>query len=95
MRPALRAVANWFRMRRKLRELALLSSDWDSYGSVPPTADAIESAQFVLDQLFRNHHISPVSGGGIQFDFCIGNNDVEISIDPEGSVDVWSDSCGR
>jgi len=84
----------WLGLRRsRLDEVASLPANWDSYGSVPPTADAVESARFVLEQLDRDHHISPVSGGGIQIDLRIGNTDVEINIDSEGKIEVWSDEC--
>jgi hypothetical protein len=63
----------------RLKAIAELKHDWDSYGSPPPTSAAIEAARRMLAGLF----VCPTSGGGVQIDL---GGDFSVHIDADGSV---------
>lgn len=75
----------------KLRELLSLPQGWDSYGSPPPTAVAVERAiRVVLEttqQIFFLPRIVPVPGGGVQLEWSSGQRELEIEIDDNGFVE--------
>jgi hypothetical protein len=77
---------------RRLREIASLPPDWDTYGSPPVSSDALSSAVILLaladewaelDAL----SISPVSGGGIQLEWNRPIGSLEIEVLPTGEVE--------
>ena len=63
---------------KQLSELAVLEADWDGYGAPPLGRKAIETAgaiQFV-----------PMSNGGVQVELHAGGAEIEIEIEPDGTV---------
>jgi hypothetical protein len=74
-----------------LAELARLREDWDSYGSKPIQAPAVETAIRLLLQIAREEpakpHISPVPGGGVQIEWHTPERALEIEVLPDGGVE--------
>ena len=75
----------------KLRELLSLPHNWDSYGSPPPTAIAVNRAiRVVLEitsDVFLLPRVVPVPGGGVQLEWSFRERELEIEIDDKGSVE--------
>ena len=65
-----------------LIRLANLPFDWDSYGSPKIPNELIKTAEIFLDSLeyedITQLLIVPVSGGGIQFEWQIGDRELEL-----------------
>lgn len=74
----------------KLDELATLKHDWNSYGALPITSEAIEKAHTILD----NIQLVPTVDGGIQFEIHHGHIEAEFEINPDGSCGPWLVSGG-
>lgn len=69
-----------------------LPQNWDSYGSPPPTADAVYSAQSILYLTLSTRvadvpHLRPLSGGGIQISWRGENRELDLAILKDGIVD--------
>lgn len=68
-----------------------LANNWDSYGSPPPSPIARAAAvslitRFDFDDL-STPDVVPVVGGGIQFEWIIGQRELELEILPDGTVE--------
>jgi len=80
----------WWQRRalQSLYEVSSLPEDWDSYGSRPPTEEAIECAKRLIVQIDRDSflqpRITPISGGGVQLAWHSGIRELEIEISPSG-----------
>lgn len=81
----------------RLREFTSLRDDWDSYGAVPISAVAIERAREMAAEIISKHALSirpddysfdvvPTPDGGVQLEWGVGSQHLEIAIDPEGSL---------
>lgn len=74
-----------------LFHVALLPTNWDSYGSIPPLPKVVKNAERLLMAIkFEDlpvPHIVPVSGGGIQLEWSISSRELELEIMPDGSVE--------
>jgi hypothetical protein len=66
-----------------LDELRELKNDWDGYGAVPPTEDAIALAELIVNAEPR---VVPLSNGGVQIEWPVAG--AEISITPEGTLEL-------
>lgn len=69
-----------------------LPENWDSYGSLPPTDDAINSAEAILKRTFYMKALSPpylrpLSGGGIQISWKATSRELDLAILKDGQVD--------
>lgn len=64
---------------RNLEALAALKENWDGYGGKPITAAALNRAK---DSLY----FVPVASGGLQIELHSADASIEISIDPDGSI---------
>jgi hypothetical protein len=75
----------------KVRELALLSENWDSYGSRPIQPMAIEKTVEILFSLSNSNLpqplIFPVPGGGLQLEWQNEECELEVEVLPDGSVE--------
>lgn len=73
----------------RVRALADLQPNWDSYDGHPITTRAIITAER-LHTLLRDHQPEPIpmSHGGIALEWHHGNARLEIEIDPTGNVYV-------
>lgn len=65
-------------------QLTLLEENWDSYGGKPIDPDHIGAARFVLDQIMSRDtpppHVTPMSNGSVQLEWCRDGVDLEIEI---------------
>lgn len=65
-----------------LDELSTLPTDWDSYGSPKVSNELINVAKMFLSQLKYDFidapHVVPISGGGVQFEWQIGERELEL-----------------
>jgi len=56
-----------------LDALSALQKDWDSFGSEPPTSEAILAARKLIAEASRDcmlpHFVGPISGGGVQIEW--------------------------
>jgi hypothetical protein len=77
-------------MKKKLEELSLLKSNWDSYGGKPMTESALAEAELLLNAFERIQAVEPsvvpCSNGGIQIEWHRNGYTLEIEISPEGQV---------
>lgn len=76
--------------------LAELPHDWNSYGSPPPTSAAKSAATNLVGMLnairatfpaLPTPYIAPVPSGGIQFEWRLGDRELELEILRDGSVE--------
>lgn len=69
----------------KLQELAQLPDNWDSYGGLSPTKDALMGAIQLSMDLFDERtpipDVFPVPNGNIQFEWSCLGLDIEIEIE--------------
>ena len=80
----------------RLKELALLEADWDSYGAQPVSSAAFIAAfellDAVKDRLSRKvrdplpQFIAPLADGGLQLEWSGQKGDIEVEIDPNGAL---------
>jgi hypothetical protein len=77
----------------RLEQLIHTPADWNSYGSTPPTAVAIENARVILqrlrDKLLEPDSVNPSADGGIAFTFVsltISRAEIECLNDGESYV---------
>lgn len=76
-----------------------LPNNWDSYGSPPPSLVARNTAielimHFDFDDL-PTPDVVPVVGGGIQFEWIVGQRELELEILPDGAVEFLKAEGGR
>ena len=68
-----------------------LPENWDSYGSPPPTEEAINSAQIILflasSKGLNAPFMRPLSGGGIQISWKEKTRELDLAILKNGNVD--------
>lgn len=76
---------------RRLRDVAALPDDWDSYGSPRPSTDAVSLAVRLLVQLEPRKppipRIVPVGGGGVQLEWDGPKRSLELEILPNGIIE--------
>lgn len=77
-----RAVNRVIKQAAHLSHLRELQHDWDSYGSIPPTEEAIVLAERIINE---QPTVVPRSGGGVQIEWPSG---AEIGITPEGTWEM-------
>ena len=74
----------------RLIELSRLRVNWDSYGGRPVRAEALVRARKLLSNLqvgdFPMPHVSPVPDGGLVFHWRVADRDLEIEIEPNGTI---------
>jgi len=70
----------------ELLDLTRLGVDWDSYGSPAPTIEFVNDVICLLSKAnvleIPDIQVFPISGGGIQFEWSAGNQEVEIAFFP-------------
>lgn len=80
----------------RLTELAALEHDWDSYGGLPLSPEAMEMAQsFMIDVVDRfgrageravPYSLMPIVDGGVQLEWRGQERDVELNIGPDRKI---------
>jgi len=79
-----------------LERVARVGADWDSYGSAPPSGEAIEAARRLIRTVYgeallsaRNpslpQSVAPLSGGGVQLEWRGENKAIEIQVSPDAA----------
>lgn len=81
-------------------ELASLGENWDGYGSPAIQHGAVETAVRLLSKLavlegLPAPGIRPVSGGGLQIELQSADQELEIEILPEGSLELLLSRAGE
>jgi len=75
---------------RRLGEIAKLPQNWDSYGSPPPTPIAVETVMDLLlkidDRNLPFVRVVPVSGGGVQLEWCVSDRELQLEISGDGTA---------
>jgi len=70
--------------------LRRLDANRDSYGSPSIRAEALQSAALVLQLVdalqLGSGHVAPVSGGGVQLSWRIGDRELDVELLPGGSA---------
>lgn len=70
-----------------LQELVELDVNWDSYGALPPSRQALEHAWRMTNMLVENGlpvpQVFPTRRGGIQLEWHLAHAALEWEIDPE------------
>lgn len=82
----------------RLDEIAGLEGNWDSYHALPISPEAIDTGRRVLAVIAMLTEISPnlaaqvvpTVDGGVQMEWHEGGWNAEISIEPDGKLDVWA-----
>jgi hypothetical protein len=72
----------------QLDALSDLQKDWDSFGSEPPTPEAISAARKLIDanrESILPHFVGPISGGGVQIEWRGPRGEIEVEVGPQGS----------
>jgi hypothetical protein len=84
---------------RRLGEIAKLPHNWDSYGSPPPSATALDMVMDLLlkidDPALPPTHVVPVSGGGLQLEWNVSPREVQLEISGEGTAQYLQIEQGR
>ena len=81
----------------RLRQLAELDENWDSYGAKRTTARAIFSSQSFLEEIAgelsdvvgqhgRPYVVAPIANGGVQLEWRTPHRDIEVEIGPHGEL---------
>jgi len=72
-------------------QVANLPSNWDSYGSPALSPLALAASKFLLAMVDLDDlpvpFVAPVPGGGVQFEWIIGERELELEILPDGAVE--------
>lgn len=90
IRPRLEVALN------RIRDLAALGPNWDSYGARPLQRDAIVHAIRLLAVVMQSHvsspEIVPTSSGGLQLEWHRNGAVLEMEVTPERRVEVFLSS---
>lgn len=83
----------------KLDAIAALPHNWDGDGGDPVPHRIVTAAGELLLPLARMQppvpRIAPVLGGGLQFEWHIGDRELEIEIMPDGTIEYLTAEGGR
>ncbi len=77
---------------QKVIGFGTLAQNWDGRGSEGPTRAVKQTAVDLLlnvpGELLPAPRIVPVSGGGVHFEWSIGDRELEISIEPDCRIEA-------
>lgn len=77
---------------KKVIEFDALAQNWDGYGSQAPNLAVKQTAIDLLLKVPGDYdpspRIVPISGGGLHFEWAVGDRELEISIEPSSSVEA-------
>jgi len=85
-------LAPWIRRAvPRLLRLTNLEHNWDSYGGIPPSIELVLAVIQLLNHAeivtFPQPEFVPVSDGGIQLEWYMGDRELEIEFRKDGSVE--------
>jgi hypothetical protein len=79
----------------RIRGIAGLAENWDSYGASPPSRDALAQARWVLGTLRHRFpglkgrlspvEVAPLADGGVQLEWERRGGTLELEINPDGT----------
>jgi len=78
----------------RIRRVADLAKDWDSYGALPPSREALANSRWILSKLeerlpevedLRPFALSPLADGGMQLEWERPGLSLELEINSDGS----------
>lgn len=88
----------------RLRELADLPADWDSYGAIPPTPEAIRQAHQILEQVLppflsvggaaEPWLVGARADGGVLMEWRGPGGALEVHVEPGGRLGYLWDGEG-
>lgn len=81
---------------QRLDELSRLAPDWDSYGALPPSVTALDTAESIMRQVVEQlgdsfgeraapYTVMPIADGGLQLEWRGPTTELEFDIGPEGA----------
>jgi hypothetical protein len=83
----------WFgATMERLQRLVALGPNWNGYGEARPHAASIKRAVAVLDAVaYRGPtpDMVPLADGGVQIEWHIADDSIEIVVPPRGAATVW------
>ncbi|MFQ5538907.1 MAG: hypothetical protein ACE5FB_00775 [Candidatus Binatia bacterium] len=90
--PFVPILSNWqTQALRALFQIATLPHNWDSYGSPPLSPTSLATSIDLLSEIDLDDlpipHVAPVPGGGVQFEWSVGQRELEFEILRDGSVE--------
>lgn len=69
---------------KKLQEFTQLCNNWDSYGGVAPTKQALLAAQELMNNVFDEStplpYVFPVPNGSVQIEWSFADFDLEVEV---------------
>lgn len=79
---------------KQIIQLTSLSENWDSYGGIPPTAEALEGALGISRAILTGNNLPrpsvvPVPNGSIQLEWSCFGLDIEIEIESQTSIQFY------
>ena len=82
---------------QRLRSLADLGQNWNSYGARVVSAEALRLAIFILQRadIPTPTAIVPLASGGVQLEWDHRSAEIEIGIQPDGVACVLIDQAGE
>ena len=91
---------------RRLAELSRLEEDWDSYGGLPPTPEALRAAKRLLTRILPRNGLVPGRGadpgavlpfpnGGVQIVWERNADELQVDVGPTGDLGyLWIRRAG-
>ena len=78
-------------LEARLAKLAALPEDWDGYGAPRISSTALNGVR----QILLGATIVPLGNGGAQIEWRLDGYEIEIAVDPDGSVEVTCEEDDR
>lgn len=84
---------------KEVLEAAQLPRNWDTYGSSPPSSWVVNTSIRLVTGIDEDDlplpHVVPVPEGGIQFEWNVGDRELEIAVLPEGMIEFLKAEQGQ
>lgn len=97
---AVPVTSHWQKLTLKeILQAAGLSKDWDSYGSPPPSAKLVDVCIALVGVVTYDDlpvpRVIPIPDGGIQFEWTVGERELELAVLPEGHIEFLRVRAGE
>lgn len=77
---------------KKVIGFASLPDNWDARNSCAPNLGVIQTAIELLQKIpgyeYPTPRVVPISGGGLHFEWTVATRELELSIDPNGRMEI-------